>query len=137
MRDLVKEKITNRHLTASGRTEARRSLIIMDECDGMGAGDRGGVADLADTIRKSKIPIICICNDKYSQKMRPLRNVALELDFRRPTKTEVAKRLQFVAQKEGLEVSRNILVNGMCSKIQGSLSKESYNKISTKDFYLL
>lgn len=107
--NLVKEKITNRHLTASGRTEARRSLIIMDECDGMGAGDRGGVADLADTIRKSKIPIICICNDKYSQKMRPLRNVALELDFRRPTKTEVAKRLQFVAQKEGLEVSQTTL----------------------------
>jgi len=107
--NLVKEKITNRALTAGGRTQACKSLIIMDECDGMGAGDRGGVADLADTIRRSKIPIICICNDKYSQKMRPLRNVALELDFRRPTKTEVAKRLQYVAQKEGLQVSQTTL----------------------------
>ena len=107
--NLVKEKITNRALTAGGRTEVCKSIIIMDECDGMGAGDRGGVADLADTIRRSKIPIICICNDKYSQKMRPLRNVALELDFRRPTKTEVAKRLQFVAQKEGLQVSQTTL----------------------------
>jgi hypothetical protein len=30
-------------------------------------GDRGGVADLINTIKSSKIPIICICNDKYSQ----------------------------------------------------------------------
>lgn len=30
-------------------------------------GDRGGIQDLIDTIKKSKIPIICICNDKYHQ----------------------------------------------------------------------
>jgi replication factor C subunit 1 len=38
------------------------------------AGDRGGVADLINTIKMSKIPIICICNDKYVQKLRSLRN---------------------------------------------------------------
>ncbi len=38
------------------------------------AGDRGGVADLIQTIKVSRLPIICICNDKYSQKLRSLRN---------------------------------------------------------------
>lgn len=38
------------------------------------AGDRGGVADLITTIKMSKIPIICICNDKYVQKLKSLRN---------------------------------------------------------------
>jgi replication factor C subunit 1 len=37
-------------------------------------GDRGGVADLIQTIKISRIPIICICNDKYSQKLRSLRS---------------------------------------------------------------
>jgi hypothetical protein len=37
-------------------------------------GDRGGVADLITTIKLSKVPIICICNDKYHQKLRSLRN---------------------------------------------------------------
>jgi replication factor C subunit 1 len=46
----------------------------MDEVDGMSGGDRGGVQDLLATIAKSKIPIICICNDKYNQKLRSLRN---------------------------------------------------------------
>ena len=30
-------------------------------------GDRGGITDLIDTIKKTKLPIICIANDKYNQ----------------------------------------------------------------------
>ena len=51
----------------------------------MSAGDRGGVADLINTIKGSKVPIICICNDKYSQKLKSLRNYTVELDFRYAT----------------------------------------------------
>lgn len=32
------------------------------------------MADLINTIKMSKVPIICICNDKYVQKLRSLRN---------------------------------------------------------------
>ena len=40
----------------------------MDECDGMSGSDRGGIAEIVDSIKRTKIPIICICNDKYLQK---------------------------------------------------------------------
>ena len=56
--------------------------LIMDEVDGMSAGDRGGVADLIQTLKGAKLPIICICNDKYNQKLKSLRNHCLELDYR-------------------------------------------------------
>ncbi len=37
----------------------------MDEVDGMaGNEDRGGILELINTIKSSKIPIICICNDR-------------------------------------------------------------------------
>ena len=37
----------------------------MDEVDGMaGNEDRGGILELINTIKNSKIPIICICNDR-------------------------------------------------------------------------
>ena len=36
----------------------------MDEVDGMSSGDRGGMQELVGYIQKSKIPIICICNDE-------------------------------------------------------------------------
>lgn len=56
--------------------------LIMDEVDGMSGGDRGGVSELIQSIHRSKVPIICICNDKYNQKLRSLRNHTIELDYR-------------------------------------------------------
>lgn len=71
------------------RSKHPKSVLIMDEVDGMSAGDRGGVADLIASIKISKIPIICICNDRYSQKLKSLLNYCLVLTFRKPTKQQV------------------------------------------------
>lgn len=54
----------------------------MDEVDGMSGGDRGGVGELIQTIARSKVPVIAICNDKYNQKLKSLKNHCLELDYR-------------------------------------------------------
>lgn len=71
----------------------------MDEVDGMSAGDRGGVADLIASIKISKIPIICICNDRYSQKLKSLVNYCMLLNFRKPTKQQVVFIYYFVFSK--------------------------------------
>jgi replication factor C subunit 1 len=55
--------------TAKAKT---KRCIIMDEVDGMGAGDRSGVSELIQMIKKTKVPIICICNDRQSQKLKSL-----------------------------------------------------------------
>lgn len=74
------------------RSKHPKTVLIMDEVDGMSAGDRGGVADLIASIKISKIPIICICNDRYSQKLKSLVNYCLTLNFRKPTKQQVGFR---------------------------------------------
>jgi len=43
-----------------------KSLIIMDEVDGMSSGDRGGITAIINMIKNTKIPIICICNDRQA-----------------------------------------------------------------------
>lgn len=68
---------------STGLTVNRKSLIIMDEVDGMSAGDRGGVGALNQFIKKTKIPIIAIANDKSSQKMKPLINTCFQMAFKR------------------------------------------------------
>jgi hypothetical protein len=45
----------------------QKRCIIMDEVDGMGGSNRGGVAELILLIKGSRVPIICICNDRQSQ----------------------------------------------------------------------
>lgn len=56
-----------------------------------------------------QIPIVCICNDKYSQKLKSLRNHCLELEFRRPDKRSIAKRMADICRGEGLTIGENSL----------------------------
>jgi len=86
-----------------------RAVIIMDEVDGMGAGDRGGNAALIKMIKKTKNPIICICNDSMSPKVRSLAFSCYDIKFSRPTKLNVAQRCAQIAAREGLEVEQNAL----------------------------
>lgn len=95
---------------AAGRSKKpakKLRCVIMDEVDGMGAGDRSGMAELIQMIKKSKVPIICICNDRQSQKMKSLLPYCMDLRFRRPTKSVLANRAVRIAQLEGLQVERN------------------------------
>jgi replication factor C subunit 1 len=48
---------------------SEKNVIIMDEVDGLGASDRGGINALIQIIKKTKTPIICICNDRGNRKL--------------------------------------------------------------------
>lgn len=102
-------------------TSKRRLVLIMDEVDGMSAGDRGGVGALNAVIKKTTIPIICICNDRSSQKLKPLERTTFDLRFTKPTKDQVRSRIMSIAYKEGLQVSPQAidqLVEGTGSDIR-------------------
>lgn len=42
------------------KAPVQKRVIIMDEVDGMGAGDRSGMSELIQMIKKSKVPIVSI-----------------------------------------------------------------------------
>ena len=96
--------------------EKRRLVLIMDEVDGMSAGDRGGVGALAAVCRKTNIPIILICNDRKLPKMKPFDHVAFDLPFRRPTVDQIRQRIMTICFREKLKVPPNV-VNAL---IEGS-----------------
>jgi len=85
----------------------QKRCVIMDEVDGMGAGDRSGISELIKMIKDSLVPIICICNDRQSQKIRSLVPYCLDLRYRRPTKNVIAKRAFEVGRMEGMHVELN------------------------------
>lgn len=94
----------------------------MDEVDGMSGGDRGGVGAMNVLIKKTKvgslcllhwsiiskiwsssqIPMILICNDSTTPKMKPLQPTAYAIKFRRPSAAEVRSRLMTIAYRYGL-----------------------------------
>ncbi|CAL5428385.1 unnamed protein product [Camellia sinensis] len=131
----IKELVSNQALSVKmDRSNHPKTVLIMDEVDGMSAGDRGGVADLIASIKISKIPIICICNDRYSQKLKSLVNYCLLLSFRKPTKQqkgalaarlfrmheEMAKRLMQIANTEGIQVNE-IALEELAERVNGDV----------------
>lgn len=76
-----------------------KSCLIMDEVDGMSAGDRGGVGALVTLIKKTKIPIICIANDRGAMKLKPLVANTFNMTFQRPQATAIRSRIMSIIYK--------------------------------------
>lgn len=126
-------------VNAMGVEISSRSCLIMDEVDGMSAGDRGGVGALAALIRKSRVPIICIANDRGAQKLKPLVSCAFNLPFKKPEATMIRSRIMTILYKEKMKVPPNVvdqLVEGAQSDIRQVLNMLSTWRLSsnTMDF---
>ena len=79
------EENTNALAAAIGGLATQKSVIIMDEVDGVGQGDRGGIAALIKIIKETKTPIICVCNDRQDRKLMALVNHCYDLKFQKPS----------------------------------------------------
>uniref|UniRef100_A0A4W5LNF3 Uncharacterized protein n=1 Tax=Hucho hucho TaxID=62062 RepID=A0A4W5LNF3_9TELE len=55
-------------------------------------------------IKQSRIPIICMCNDRNHQKIRSLANYCFDLRFQRPRLEQIKGAMMSIAFKEGLKV---------------------------------
>lgn len=117
----------------------KKLVLIMDEVDGMSAGDRGGVGALAAVCKKSEIPMILICNERRIPKMKPFDYVTYDLPFRRPTVDQIRSRIMTIAFREGLKMPPpvvNALIEGSHSDIRQVVNMISTAKLdqSAMDF---
>ncbi|KAJ5923904.1 Replication factor C subunit 1 [Penicillium verhagenii] len=83
--------------------------LIMDEVDGMSAGDRGGVGALAAIAKKTSVPLILICNERKQPKMKPFDFVTFDVPFRRPTVEQIRARLSTICFREKLKIPPAVL----------------------------
>ncbi|KAM0682981.1 DNA replication factor C complex subunit Rfc1 [Mitosporidium daphniae] len=130
VQDLLDNKTMITNTTSFGsKTPFKSILLIMDEVDGMSAGDRGGMAELIVLLKKTKIPVICICNDRSSIKVRSLANYCLDIRFRRPDSRQIAPRISEICRKQNLPISANI-VDQLVSSTHGDM-RQILNILST------
>ena len=111
--------------------EKRKLVLIMDEVDGMSAGDRGGVGALAAVCKKTSVPMILICNDRRLPKMKPFDHVTYDLPFRKPTTDQIRQRIMTIIFREGMrDLIPTTVVNAL---IEGSRSdiRQIINMLST------
>ncbi|KAI2471755.1 replication factor RFC1 C terminal domain-containing protein [Annulohypoxylon bovei var. microspora] len=89
--------------------EKKNIVLVMDEVDGMSAGDRGGVGALAKFCKKTEVPLILICNERKLPKMKPFDFVTFDIKFQRPTVDQIRSRMMTICHREGLKLSPQVL----------------------------
>uniref|UniRef100_A0A671NNR0 Replication factor C subunit 1 n=1 Tax=Sinocyclocheilus anshuiensis TaxID=1608454 RepID=A0A671NNR0_9TELE len=109
LKEVIAESLNNTSIknfyTGASQTVSSKHVLIMDEVDGMaGNEDRGGIQEMIGLIKQSKIPIICMCNDRNHQKIRSLANYCYDLRFQRPRVEQIKGAIMSIAFKEGLKI---------------------------------
>lgn len=109
LKEVVAESLNNTSIEnfykGTSQTVSSKHVLIMDEVDGMaGNEDRGGIQEMIGLIRNSKIPIICMCNDRNHQKIRSLANYCFDLRFQRPRVEQIKGAMMSIAFKEGIKI---------------------------------
>ncbi|EFC45766.1 replication factor C large subunit [Naegleria gruberi] len=119
------------------KDDKQRTIVIMDEVDGMSSGDRGGVVELVQIIKQTRVPVICIANDRSKISLKTLITHCLDLKFSRPSKATITKKLLEVCKKENLSIDNNALeymVESLNNDIRSVLNNlQLINRYSAKD----
>jgi hypothetical protein len=80
MSELIEPLLNSANVGDFFRAEGHRAMgIILDEIDGMSAGDRGGLSELVRILKDYKGPnaIICISNEWLEKRYQPLMRIAM------------------------------------------------------------
>ncbi|KAG5442205.1 replication factor C subunit 1, partial [Clonorchis sinensis] len=94
----------------ASQLSTKRHVLLMDEVDGMaGNEDRGGMQELINMIKSTRIPIICMCNDRQSPKIRSLANYCYDLRFSRPRVEQIKAAVLSIACKENVTIQPSVL----------------------------
>ncbi|XP_075886604.1 replication factor C subunit 1 isoform X2 [Nelusetta ayraudi] len=109
LKEVVAESLNNTSIEnfykGTSQTVSSKHVLIMDEIDGMaGNEDRGGIQEMIGLIKNSKIPIICMCNDRNHMKIRSLSNHCFDLRFQRPRLEQIKGAMMSIAFKEGIKI---------------------------------
>ena len=88
-------------------SESKPKLLIMDEIDGLsGNSDRGGAATFLKALRKSQIPVICVCNDASAASVKTLSSDLMKLEFAAPSTHEIYEKIAALLSVEKVTIDR-------------------------------
>ena len=95
---------SNKTVNLTEASAVKKTLIVMDEVDGVGGGDRGGLSALLLVVKKTKVPIVLIANDRGDRRIQTLAFHSYEVKFQAPKVEHLMPRLKMIGQREGFSL---------------------------------
>ena len=80
------------------------ALVVSDIDSGC---DYGFISGLIECIKESQIPIICICNDRYSQSIKPILNYCFDIKMTKPKYDDVYRLVYDVVMNEKIKIKES------------------------------
>lgn len=88
----------------------RKRMILVDEVDGIaGQEDAGGIPAIRDAIEKTKVPIVLVANNPWSQRLATIRDMCEMIEFKHIHKQLIMSHLRKICTLEGLECGDDVL----------------------------
>lgn len=88
----------------------RKRLVIIDEVEGVHKrADMGGLAELVEAVKTTRVPMILIANDYWNKILSRLRSVSIPIKFERPPIPDIVSRLRLICRSEGIRADEERL----------------------------
>ena len=83
----------------------RGKIVLIDEVDGLGAGDRGGAPAILKIIQSSTFPVILTANDIYEPKLKALRQACEIVNMKKIPALPLEKLVKKIAELEKISLA--------------------------------
>ena len=86
----------------------QENCLVVSDIDSNG-GDYGFIGSLTECIKETCIPIVCICDDRYSQNIKPILNYCVDFKMLKPSYDDVYRLIYKVVTTEGIKISKSMV----------------------------
>ena len=86
----------------------QENVLVVSDIDC--ANGYGFIASLTECIKETEIPIICICDNRYDQSIKPILNYCFDIKLCKPSYEEVYKLVYKVVVAENIKISKSGVV---------------------------
>ena len=107
--DRDKETInqTIKPLLKTPRTfNGQSNCLVVSDIDTVG-GDYGFISTVVECIKETCIPIICICDDRYNQNIKPILIYCIDFKLIKPSYEEIYRLIYNVVTKEKIKIGKS------------------------------
>jgi len=88
----------------------QENCLVVSDIDS-NAGDYGFINNLTECIKETQIPIICICDDRYSQNIKPILNYCFDVKLGKPSYADVYALIYKVVMAENIKINKTSVDN--------------------------
>lgn len=109
LKENVKSLLDNHGINEYFGNICMKTVLVMDEIDGMSSGDRGGLQELNSMLKQTQIPIIALANDKYKVRTFASSPLVLSLNYDRPSLSQLLPKISSIISNENFYLPEQVL----------------------------